>query len=141
MRTDRGPDELRRVTIQRGYTEMTPGSVLIAMGHTRVLCTVSFDFDVPPWMRSKGEGWVTAEYAMLPGSGRERISRGAIRGGRVKEIQRLIGRSLRAAVDLAGDARGDSEDRLRTCSRPMAVRERHRSPVPGWRWPMRLTCW
>ena len=66
MRTDRGPDELRRVTIQRGYTEMTPGSVLIAMGHTRVLCTVSFDFDVPPWMRSKGEGWVTAEYAMLP---------------------------------------------------------------------------
>jgi ribonuclease PH len=100
MRTDRRFDELRPVTITRGYTEMTPGSVLITMGSTRVLCTVSFDFDVPPWMRQKNEGWVTAEYAMLPGSGKERISRGSIRGGRVKEIQRLIGRSLRAAVDL-----------------------------------------
>ncbi len=104
MRTDRRPDELRPVTITRGYTEMTPGSVLIAMGSTKVLCTVSFDFDVPPWMREKNEGWVTAEYAMLPGSGKERISRGSIRGGRVKEIQRLIGRSLRAAVDLGAMA-------------------------------------
>ena len=101
MRTDRRFDELRPVTITRGYTEMTPGSVLITMGSTRVLCTVSFDFDVPPWMRQRNEGWVTAEYAMLPGSGKERISRGSIRGGRVKEIQRLIGRSLRAAVDLS----------------------------------------
>ena len=100
MRTNRRTDELRRVVIQRGYTEMTPGSVLITMGQTRVLCTVSFDFDVPPWMRNKNEGWVTAEYAMLPGSSRERISRRAVQGGRVKEIQRLIGRSLRAAVDL-----------------------------------------
>ena len=101
MRQDRSDAELRPVTVQRGFTEMTPGSVLIGMGKTRVLCTVSFDEDVPPWMRDSGKGWVTAEYAMLPGSGTERISRRSISGGRTKEIQRLIGRSLRAAVDLA----------------------------------------
>ncbi len=66
MRTDRKPDELRPVRITRGYTEMTPGSVLIEMGRTRVLCTVSLDDDVPPWMRDSGKGWVTAEYSMLP---------------------------------------------------------------------------
>jgi ribonuclease PH len=92
--------ELRPVVLERGFTEMTPGSVLIGMGKTRVLCTVSIDTDVPPWLRDSGEGWVTAEYAMLPGSGKERISRRSISGGRTKEIQRLIGRSLRAAVDL-----------------------------------------
>ena len=101
MREGRGVAELRPVVIERGFTEMTPGSVLIGMGKTRVLCTVSIDTDVPPWMRDSGEGWVTAEYAMLPGSGKERISRRSISGGRTKEIQRLIGRSLRAAVDLA----------------------------------------
>ncbi|HHC09448.1 MAG TPA: ribonuclease PH [Actinobacteria bacterium] len=101
MRTDRAPDELRPVVVERGYTEMTPGSVLIRMGRTRVLCTVSFDEDVPPWMRDGGEGWITAEYAMLPGSSPERVHRSSISGGRTKEIQRLIGRSLRAAVDLA----------------------------------------
>ena len=100
MRQYRGDAQLRPVTIQRGFTEMTPGSVLISTGKTRVLCTVSFDEDVPPWMRSSGKGWVTAEYAMLPGSGTQRISRRSISGGRTKEIQRLIGRSLRAAVDL-----------------------------------------
>ncbi len=101
MREGRGAAELRPVVMERGFTEMTPGSVLIGMGRTRVLCTVSIDTDVPPWMRDSGEGWVTAEYAMLPGSGKERISRRSISGGRTKEIQRLIGRSLRAAVDLA----------------------------------------
>ena len=101
MREGRGVAELRPVVLERGFTEMTPGSVLISMGKTRVLCTVSIDTDVPPWMRDSGEGWVTAEYAMLPGSGKERISRRSISGGRTKEIQRLIGRSLRAAVDLA----------------------------------------
>jgi ribonuclease PH len=101
MRQDRDDLELRPVDVQRGFTEMTPGSVLISMGRTRVLCTVSFDEDVPPWLRGKPEGWVTAEYAMLPGSGSDRISRRSISGGRVKEIQRLIGRSLRAAVDLS----------------------------------------
>jgi ribonuclease PH len=100
MRPDRGRDELRQVRMTRGYTDMTPGSVLIEMGRTRVLCTVSFDFDVPPWMRESGQGWVTAEYAMLPGSSRERVRRTSIDGGRTKEIQRLIGRSLRAVVDL-----------------------------------------
>ena len=100
MRQDRSDEQMRPVTIQRGFTEMTPGSVLIGMGKTRVLCTVSFDEDVPPWMRKTGKGWVTAEYAMLPGSGTERISRRSVSGGRTKEIQRLIGRSLRAAVDM-----------------------------------------
>lgn len=100
MRQDRRPDELRPVRVTRGYTEMTPGSVLIEMGRTRVLCTVSLDGDVPPWMRDSGKGWVTAEYSMLPGSSPERIRRSSINGGRTKEIQRLIGRSLRAAVDM-----------------------------------------
>lgn len=79
---------------------MTPGSVLIEMGRTRVLCTVSLDDEVPPWMRKSGGGWVTAEYSMLPGASPERIRRSSVNGGRTKEIQRLIGRSLRAAVDM-----------------------------------------
>ncbi|MCB1246937.1 MAG: ribonuclease PH [Acidimicrobiia bacterium] len=110
MRKDRAVDELRPVTITRGYTEMTPGSVLIEMGRTRVLCTVSIDDDVPPWMRNSGSGWVTAEYSMLPGSSPDRIRRSSISGGRTKEIQRLIGRSLRAAVDM--DAMGELTARI-----------------------------
>ena len=97
----RGPDELRPIRITRGYTEMTPGSVLMEMGRTRVLCTASFDDDVPPWMRDQGKGWLTAEYSMLPGSSPERVARSSLSGGRTKEIQRLIGRSLRSVVDLA----------------------------------------
>ena len=104
IRAGRAADELREVRITRGYTEMTPGSVLMEMGRTRVLCTVSFDESVPPWLRGKGEGWVTAEYSMLPGSGTERISRRSVSGGRVKEIQRLVGRSLRGVVDLTAMA-------------------------------------
>lgn len=100
MRTERANDELRTVKITRGFTEMTPGSVLIEMGRTRVLCTVSLDDEVPPWMRKSGGGWVTAEYSMLPGASPERIRRSSVNGGRTKEIQRLIGRSLRAAVDM-----------------------------------------
>lgn len=99
MREDRRVDELRPVVLRRAYTEMTPGSVLVEMGRTRVLCTVSIEQEVPPWMRGTGKGWITAEYSMLPGSSRERVSRRSISGGRTKEIQRLIGRSLRAAVD------------------------------------------
>ena len=99
MRSERGPDQLRPVRIVRGFTEMTPGSVLIEMGRTRVLCTASFDPEVPRWLRDDGMGWVTAEYSMLPGSSRERVPRSSISGGRVKEIQRLIGRALRAVVD------------------------------------------
>ncbi len=100
MRSERAADALREVRITRGFTEMTPGSVLIEMGRTRVLCTASVTPDVPRWMRDSGEGWVTAEYAMLPGSSRERVNRSAQTGGRSKEIQRLIGRALRAIVDL-----------------------------------------
>ncbi|GBE24873.1 MAG TPA: ribonuclease PH [Actinobacteria bacterium] len=101
LRTERAADELRTVDIARGFTEMTPGSVLISMGKTRVLCTVSLSGKVPPWMRDSPEGWVTAEYSMLPGSGTTRVNRKSISGGRTKEIQRLIGRSLRAGVDLS----------------------------------------
>jgi ribonuclease PH len=100
MRDGRRQDELREVKITRGYTEMTPGSVLIEVGKTRVLCTVSLDDTVPPWMRNSGKGWVTAEYSMLPGASPQRIKRSSVNGGRTKEIQRLIGRSLRAAVDM-----------------------------------------
>jgi len=99
MRTDRPLNAMRPVRITRGYTEMTPGSVLMEMGKTRVLCTAAFEEDVPRWMRDSGKGWVTAEYAMLPGSSPQRVRRSAVEGGRTKEIQRLIGRSLRAVVD------------------------------------------
>jgi ribonuclease PH len=99
-REGRGSDQLRSVRISRGYTDVTPGSVLIEMGRTRVLCTAAFQAELPRWLRGQGRGWVTAEYAMLPGSSAERISRESYKGGRAKEIQRLIGRSLRSVVDL-----------------------------------------
>ena len=107
---ERRPDELRPVEITRGYTEMTPGSVLIDVGRTRVLCTASIEQGVPPWLRDQGVGWVTAEYSMLPGSSAERINRKSISGGRTKEIQRLIGRSLRAVVDF--EAMGETTVRV-----------------------------
>ena len=100
MRADgRAPDELRPVSFERDFTEMTPGSVLVTFGRTRVLCTVSVDEDVPRWMKGSGKGWVTAEYNMLPGSSPERVRRSTT-NGRSQEIQRLIGRSLRAVTDL-----------------------------------------
>jgi ribonuclease PH len=83
-----------------GFTEATPGSVLIEMGRTRVLCTASVEREVPRWIRGAGEGWVTAEYGMLPGSSDDRIRRDQYQGGRAKEISRLIGRALRSVVDL-----------------------------------------
>jgi ribonuclease PH len=97
---ERRPDELRPVSLELGFTESTPGSVLISMGKTRVLCTASVDTEVPRWMGASGEGWVTAEYAMLPGSSKERVRRDHVAGGRAKEISRLIGRALRAGVDM-----------------------------------------
>lgn len=104
MRADgREPDELRPVTFRRDYTEFAPGSVLIEVGRTKVLCTASVEKDVPRWLRGTGRGWVTAEYSMLPGSTAERVPREVERGrpsGRTQEIQRLIGRSLRAVTDL-----------------------------------------
>ena len=95
----RRPDELRPLRFRRDYTTMAGGSVLAEFGDTRVLCTASVDDDVPRWMRERGSGWLTAEYSMLPGSSPERVSRRV--GGRTKEIQRLIGRSLRTVIDLA----------------------------------------
>ncbi len=100
MPRDRQPDELRPVRLHVGYTDATPGSVLIEMGRTRVLCTASISDEVPRWMRGTGRGWVTAEYAMLPGSSSERIRRDSYQKGRALEISRLIGRALRAVVDL-----------------------------------------
>ena len=100
----RAPDQLRPVRIERGYTRHAEGSVLITSGDTRVLCTASIEDKVPPFLRGKGEGWVTAEYGMLPRATRERTQREAARGGqagRTMEIQRLIGRALRACVDRA----------------------------------------
>jgi ribonuclease PH len=98
--SDRPFDELRDVKLEIPYTSSTPGSVLISMGKTRVLCTASVQSDVPRWMKESGKGWITAEYAMLPGSSPERVRRDHVSGGRAKEISRLIGRSLRAVVDL-----------------------------------------
>ncbi len=105
MRRDgRQPDDLRPLTFDRDYTEMAAGSVLVSMGKTRVLCTASVDERVPPWMRGKGTGWVTAEYSMLPGSTPERSNREVNKGkpsGRTQEIQRLIGRALRSVCDMS----------------------------------------
>jgi len=97
-------DELRKLTITRNYTCHAEGSVLIACGNTKVLCTASVESRVPPFLRGRGEGWVTAEYGMLPRSTGSRMRREASsgkQGGRTLEIQRLIGRSLRAVVDRA----------------------------------------
>ncbi len=98
----RAAGELRDVRFTRGFTRHAAGSVLVEFGDTKVICTASVDHSVPPFLRGKGVGWVTAEYGMLPGSTHTRVDREAARGkqgGRTVEIQRLIGRSLRAAVD------------------------------------------
>ncbi len=94
----RAPDQIRPVKIRRRYTRAAPGSVLIQTGRTTVLCTASVDNQVKPWLAGQGKGWITAEYSMLPGSTAPRKSRRA--DGRSTEIQRLIGRSLRAVADL-----------------------------------------
>jgi ribonuclease PH len=100
----RRPDQLRDLTITRGYTIHAEGSVLVAFGNTKVLCTASVEDSVPGFLKGKGQGWVTAEYGMLPRSTHTRTAREAAKGkqsGRTQEIQRLIGRSLRAVIDLA----------------------------------------
>ncbi|MGJ0516334.1 MAG: ribonuclease PH [Methylomicrobium sp.] len=99
----RQPDQLREIKFTCGYTKHAEGSVLVEFGDTRVICTASVDSQVPRFLKGKGEGWVTAEYGMLPRSTHSRMGREASsgkQGGRTMEIQRLIGRSLRAAVDL-----------------------------------------
>ena len=101
--SQRQPDQLRTVKITRNFTRHAEGSVLIEMGDTRVLCTASVEDSLPPFLRGKGQGWVTAEYGMLPRSTHTRSAREAAKGkqtGRTQEIQRLIGRSLRAVTDL-----------------------------------------
>jgi ribonuclease PH len=99
----RAADELREIKITRNYTKHAEGSVLVEFGDTKVLCTASVETNVPRFLKGKGQGWVTAEYGMLPRSTGSRMDREAARGkqsGRTQEIQRLIGRSLRAAVDM-----------------------------------------
>jgi len=107
MRIDgRRADELRKIKIIRGYIKSAEGSVLCEMGDTKVICTATVENSVPPFLRGQGTGWVTAEYAMLPRSAAQRISRERNRvGGRTHEIQRLIGRSLRAVMNM--DALGE----------------------------------
>jgi ribonuclease PH len=104
MRNDgRNPDELRKAAITRNYTKHAEGSVLIEFGGTKVICTASVEESVPPFLRGKGKGWVTAEYSMLPRATHTRSPREAAKGkigGRTHEIQRLIGRSLRAVTNL-----------------------------------------
>ncbi|CAI8864377.1 ribonuclease PH [Methylocaldum szegediense] len=99
----RQPDELRKIVLTCNYTKHAEGSVLVEFGDTRVICTASVEEKVPPFLKGKGSGWITAEYGMLPRSTHERMGREAARGkqgGRTMEIQRLIGRSLRAALNL-----------------------------------------
>ena len=109
----RSPDQMRSVTFETGFTPYAEGSCLAKFGDTHVLCNATVEERVPPWMRNSGRGWVTAEYGMLPRSTHERTDREAARGkqsGRTQEIQRLIGRSLRAVVDL--EALGERQVRL-----------------------------
>lgn len=104
MRIDgRTPEQLREITFERHYTKHAEGAVLVSCGSTKVLCTASVESGVPRWLKGTGQGWVTAEYGMLPRSTHTRNQREAARGkqsGRTQEIQRLIGRSLRAMVDM-----------------------------------------
>ena len=99
----RAPDQMREIKITRNYTKHAEGSVLVEFGDTKVICTASVEDRIPRWLKGQGKGWVTAEYGMLPRSTGSRMGREAARGkqgGRTMEIQRLIGRSLRAAVDM-----------------------------------------
>lgn len=99
----RTPDQLRPVSFESGFTRYAEGSVLVSFGDTKVLCNATVEESVPPFLRGQGKGWVTAEYAMLPRATHQRTARESIRGkvgGRTHEIQRLIGRSLRAVIDL-----------------------------------------
>jgi ribonuclease PH len=100
----RAADDLRQVTFETNYLTFAEGSVLVTAGNTRVLCAASIEEKVPPWMRGRGTGWITAEYAMLPRATSERTQRESAKGkigGRTHEIQRIIGRALRAVVDLS----------------------------------------
>ena len=139
----RAPDELRAINITRHYTKHAEGSVLVEFGDTKVLCTASVENRVPGFLRGKGQGWVTAEYGMLPRSTGSRMGREAARGkqsGRTQEIQRLIGRSLRAVIDL--EALGENSITI-DCDVIQADGGTRTASilVAMWRWLMRLiTC-
>ena len=127
----RRPDELRPLRITRHYTKHAEGSVLIEAGDTKVLCTASVEEGVPGFLKGKGRGWLTAEYGMLPRATNTRVRREAADGrqsGRTQEIQRLIGRSLRAVTDLSATRRTHDQDRLRRAAgrRRHALRIDHR---------------
>jgi ribonuclease PH len=129
-RTDRTANQLRGLRITRHYTHHAEGSVLVEFGNTKVLCTASVEESVPGFLRGKGSGWVTAEYGMLPRATNTRTAREAAKGkqsGRTQEIQRLIGRSLRAVTDL-GARRTPDHARLRRAAgrRRHALRVDHR---------------
>lgn len=132
----RTPEQPRDVRITRNYTRHAEGSVLVEFGDTKVICTASVENKVPPFLRGEGKGWITAEYGMLPRSTGSRMGREAARGkqgGRTVEIQRLIGRSLRAAVDLEAPASTPSPSTA-TLSRPTAAPAQRPSPVAAWHW-------
>ena len=139
----RAVDALRAMSLERGVSRHAEGSCLVRFGDTHVLCTASVGERVPPWLKGGGKGWVTAEYGMLPRATIERTRREAATGkqsGRTQEIQRLIGRSLRAVTDLA--ALGERRSRsTATCCRPTAARARRRSPAPGSRCTTRSPGW
>ena len=127
----RTPDALRPVSLTPGFARHAEGSCLIRMGNTEVLCAASVEGRVPPFLRNSGQGWVTAEYGMLPRATHTRGDREAARGkqsGRTQEIQRLIGRALRAVVDRTEDGRGHHHARLRRAERRWrhALRGDHR---------------
>jgi ribonuclease PH len=131
----RNTDQMRAVSFERNVSKHAEGSCLVKFGDTHVLCTASLEERVPPWLRNGGKGWVTAEYGMLPRSTGDRMRREATsgkQGGRTLEIQRLIGRSLRAVVDLKLLANARSRS-IATSSRPMAARGPPPSPAPGSR--------
>ena len=137
----RTPTEIRPVTMHPGYVVHPEGSVLIETGRTRVLCTVSTEERVPAFLRGTSAGWVTAEYGMLPRSTNTRTPREASRtGGRTQEIQRLIGRSLRAVTNL--DILGERTFTV-DCDVIQAdgARARRRSPADSWRSPWPCTSW
>lgn len=132
-------DELRPVVITRGFTSNPAGSVLVEFGRTKVMCAASVVEGVPRWRKESGLGWLTAEYAMLPAATHTRGDRESVRGrlsGRTQEISRLIGRSLRACIDLAALGRTPSRSTA-MCCKPMAAPAPRLSPEPMWRWPTR----
>ena len=129
----RRPEQLRPVVITPGFIRHADGSVLIEVGETRVICTATVEEAVPQFLRDTGRGWVTAEYGMLPGSSTTRIPRESARGrvgGRTHEIQRLIGRSLRAVSRPRRARRAHASGSTATSSKPTAARAPRRSPAP-----------